>query len=460
ALSLAKVAPKNGGGEPSIAISRKGELYVSYPGDAVEFYRSTNGGSTWVAGAHADEQSGDTTVNVDSSGAIYQSNLNVLVAPPDSLQADLYKSKDDGRHWVRGAGPVFGSNTTNNPFFVDRQWTDAYIAPHHTTDSADVYMAYHDFVPSQIWVAHSSDGGKTFAVPTDAISSPVAEAYSFCDTIPGGLRVVQSGPHAGRVYVAWLAADPVMSTVMGCNITQLETFHTVWVGWSDDQGSTWTDQLVYDGGIGHDASALFADLTLDDRGNPYVAFAQNLNGEWDMYVMASFDNGTTWNGKSDGTGAPYKVNADRGTHFFPAIAVGDPGKVDVAYIATSSVIPTLPYGKPLPGGVPDARWYLYFAQALDLTSGHPHWSVVRATPSPIHTGDVCVLGIFCVFPSSNRDLLDFIDLAVDPKGFGHVSYTNDQSAQSSGIWVANQTGGRSVYTQVLAKRVVQQRLGE
>ena len=53
-------------------------------------------------------------------------------------------------------------------------------------------------------------------------------------------------------------------------------FHSVWVAYSDDGGATWTDQLVYDAGPGHDGSEIFADLTLDDVGNPYVAFTMNI----------------------------------------------------------------------------------------------------------------------------------------------------------------------------------------
>ena len=296
----------------------------------------------------------------------------------------------------------------------------------------------------EIATASSPPTIETFGPPVDVITDATAQADTFCNSIPGGVKVVQSGPHAGRVYVAWLAADVPTSVATGCNITQADTFHSIWTAWSDDQGQTWTDQLVFDGGFGHDASGLFADLALDDQGNPYVGFVDNLTGEWDMYVMASFDGGTTWNGKSDGTGVPYKVNADTGTHFFPAIAVGDPGKVDVAYIATDKIVPTTPYGKPSPGGDPSALWYVYMAQSLNLTSGAPTWQVVKATPNPIHQGDVCVLGIVCVFPSSDRSLLDFIDLAIDPRGVAHAAYTANYTPSATGIYAANQTGGARV----------------
>jgi hypothetical protein len=453
-LSVVQVGPKRGGGEPSIATGTQGQLYVSYPGGGMSFFRSLDNGQSWTEGlTAADTQSGDTSVNVDSSGAVYQSNLNGISANPDALQGVVYKSSDFGDHWSAGAGFVTGSNSTNQPFFVDRQWADAYIAPGKTTDQSDVYFSYHDWGPNQIWVNASHDGGKTFGLPTDVITSPQAEAASFCDTVPGGIKVVQSGPHAGRVYVSWLAASAGTDQATGCNVTQLDTFHSIWLATSDDQGATWTDQLIFDGGFGHDATGLFSDFTLDDQGNPYVGFADNLTGEWDMYVMASFDGGTTWNGKSDGTGVPYKVNSDVGTHFFPAIAVGDPGYVDVAYIRTPSVIPTNPYGKPSPGGGAGDSWFTYVAQSTNVLSGSPTWNVEQATPGTIHVGDVCTLGIFCVNTlGSNRSLLDFIDLTVDPRGLAHAAFTSDRPLPDgpNGIFVANQVNGQSVYPASLA----------
>lgn len=444
------------GGEPSIAAGPGGNLYVSYPGAGMAFYRSTNGGASWIPGGTADGSSGDTTVNVDSSGAVYQSNLNMIKLGTNTLQGDVYKSLDFGDSWTQKgkmsyAAGIGQSNATGQPFLVDRQWTDAWIPAGGNTDQARVYIAYHDWGPNQIWVNASTDGGRNFGPPIDVIAaSPLAQASSFCDTVPGGLKVVQSGPRAGRVYVAWLAADAATNAATGCNVTQMNSFYQVWIAYSDNADAAvpiWTSQVVFNGLPTHDAATCFADLALDNQGNPYVAFSDRLGitgGEWDVYVMASFDGGTTWNGSPLGLGAPYKVNVDTGTHFFPAIAAGDPGKVVVAYLGTPTVISTLPYGKPSPGGGNGASWYLYAAQSLSLTSGSPSWSVAKVTSTPMHVGDICTLGIFCMAGEplgANRNLLDFIDIAVDPQGKAHIAYTDDQSGW---IKVANQTGGIGV----------------
>src|SRR5581483_3170047 len=241
----------------------EGNIYVSYPADTgTPFLRSFSNGRRWSKGGIADSFSGDTTVNVESCGAVYEGNLN------GNLQGDVWKSFDAGRTWPQRGTSLDGMDSTSSPFLVDREWTDAYIPPGKTTRQARVYIEYHDFAPSQVWVNASTDGGRTFGTAVDVVSSFEAEAATFCNSIPGGVKVVQSGPHAGRIYAAWLAADLPTSAATGCNLTQLDTFHTVWVAWSDDEGRTWTDQLVFDGGFGHDASALFADLALDRRGNP------------------------------------------------------------------------------------------------------------------------------------------------------------------------------------------------
>ena len=445
-FTLNRIGPQNGGGEPSEAIAPDHTIYVSAPGDAMEFWRSGDAGRTWIQGASPESPSGDTSVNVDQSGAVYESNLNVITGDQNTLQVDLFKSFDKGATWPqKGSSATVDSNASGQPALVDRQWTDAWIPPGHTTNTATVCMTYHDFGPSQMWVSCSFDGGRTFDLPVDAITSPLAQADSYCNTIPGGLKIVPSGPHAGRIYVAWLAADPA-NPLTGCNITQLAAFHSIWSAYSDNGGQTWTDQLVYDAGPLHDGSEIFADLTLDNQGNPYVGFVMNINSEYDIWVESSFDGGTTWNGKTDGTGAPFRVNTDQGTHFFAAIAAGNPGQVDVAYLDTPTLIGSTPYGKPNePSGDANADWNVFVGQSTNLLTGSPTFTNTRLTPVPMHHGDICTLGIFCAaVPGTNRNLLDFIDVQVDSSGLFHVAYTDDHNYANGALVMANQTGGTKV----------------
>jgi hypothetical protein len=48
----------------------------------------------------------------------------------------------------------------------------------------------------------------------------------------------------------------------------------------------------------------------------------------------------------------------------------------------------------------------------------------------MHVGDICNLGIACVYPTSNRNLLDFITETLDPGGCAHIAYADDNTVKS------------------------------
>src|SRR5207302_10079603 len=110
-----------------------------------------------------------------------------------------------------------------------------------------------------------------------------------------------------------VAPDAPRHAANRCHPTMADTVPPPRVAWSDNGGSTWTTQMAFDGGLGHDASTPFAAFTLDNQGNPYIAFADNLGREYDMYVVASFDGGKTWEGGNGplgslaGAGKPFQV---------------------------------------------------------------------------------------------------------------------------------------------------------
>jgi hypothetical protein len=488
AYSIANVGAY--GGEPSIVSDSLGQLYDTTPQGGTITYTSTDHGTTWAQVKTADPVSGDDCLATDQLNAVYLCNLagSQGVAP---LQADVWKSVDHGANWTHGAGAIPQCATSCSPFGVDRDWVDAKILPPATkTSQAEVVLMYHDFFgPSQIWVNISHDGGATFGPPQEVLASPavtagavtgtlVAQGFTFCNTVPAGVRIVPPGlPHAGRIFVAWIAAD-LAQNATGCNVSMLQSFHNLFVSYSDDGGVTWTPQSAFDAGIGHDASTPFVGFTLDNQGNPYFGFAVNLKSnpatcsvtstttvlptapscEYDMFVVWSKDGGKTWgdgNGLIPGSAStPYQVNppSETGTHWFPAIAAGSPGQVDVAYLRTPDILPTGPLGKANAGGCagpgngnppfyPLCHWNLYAAQSLNLTSSPANatWTTTQITTTPMHIGDICNLGIACLAPASNRNLLDFIMETLDPQGCAHIAYADDNTVNK--LRAANQTSG-------------------
>src|SRR5256885_13908957 len=256
------------GGEPSIVSDTAGRLYDTTPSGGTTTYRSTDSGASWTQVTTADPSSGDDCLATDQSGAVYLCNLNGS-AETLPLQADVWKSVDRGQTWTQGAPITRQASVcaaSCSPFGVDRDWVAASIPPTYSdTGHAEVVLMYHDFYgPSEIWVNISHDGGTTFspaqpvlatAVQGDPTTTVVVGAETFCNTVPAGVAIAPPGtPHAGRIFVAWIAADPVQNA-SGCNVSMFQSFHNLFISYSDDNGVTWAAQQAFDAGIRHDASS-------------------------------------------------------------------------------------------------------------------------------------------------------------------------------------------------------------
>jgi hypothetical protein len=82
---------------------------------------------------------------------------------------------------------------------------------------------------------------------------------------------------------------------------------------------------------------------------------------------------------------------------------------------------------------------------VNLSSGPASatWTIAQITTTPIHVGDICNLGIFCIpFPSANRNLLDFITEDLDQRGCAHIAYADDNTVKL--LRAANQTSGTCI----------------
>ena len=523
------------GGEPSLTSDTNGVLYDSSPSGPETFRGVTDhstGRTTWTAIQSPDTVSGDTCINTDSQDSLYWCNLNGSDAAP--LQADVWKSTTAtsctsscdwqyGNNSTPGGSTACGTNgagTSCNPFGVDRQWVASTIRPGHTTATADVVLMYHDFYgPSHIWVNISHDGGATFGtaqevlsgsnVTQDAQGAVTAEGYTFCNTIPIGVGIVPAtapaSQHPGRVIVSWLASDAAQDGT-GCNLTQDSSYHTIWTAWSDDALTaatpSWNPQLAFDTcfdptaaapmlSCGHDASTPFAAMTMDDQGNPYLAFNAPAPSEnsvvctaesnagtvqsdascsYHTYILWSKDGGSTWDGGGGDKFDPLVVGSaaqpieaspagETGTDIYATIAAGDPGQVAVSWLHTDTIVPTgaVSIGKFDPLGCDAAdnsngtpinpnyparcHWYLKATQTFSLSgAGSTAWAAPW-TSDEMHYGDICNLGIACPqaatvngngVPRDPRHLLDFNMETLDPvTGCAHIAYADDNAAGST-----------------------------
>ena len=414
--------------EPYIAIDHSdGTVWVAWQADGSHVARSDDGGRTFTEMAINDYLGSDvgdvairvggptpcaivTTGCVPGTHRVYLTSISLV----PTLQTRLAYSDDRGASWT------FNRLAAFNPSFVDRPWLAVY--PSKTSANQDqVYIAYHDFSASQIWVAASNTGGAAF-VETDVFANnPTAEIQSFCNTVPSDIEV---DPETGDVYVEWITADPVQNTSQGCNITQIENFHQVWVAHSPPADAAmltvWDAHLVFDGNIGRtwqtNTDRIFATLAVDDSGMPgvhgnvYSVFPDNLvaPGTTDIWFMHSSDKGQSWT-------SPVKVNQDTGTHYFPWIAAGSNGRVDFIWLSTPDLNPSDDALSP---------WTVAFGQTTSGTSATPKFNQTTASSNVMHVGGICTVGIFCSVTGGNRDLADSISIAIDRGGSAGLVWTD------------------------------------
>src|SRR5207237_6868388 len=142
-----------------------------------------------------------------------------------------------------GAYLTITPTAVGNPSLVDRLWLAVYSSK--TSAKHDqVDIAYHDFSVSQVWVAASNNGGAVFGLSVDVFAAdPRAQASTFCNSIPSGVEVDRE---TGEVYVLWITSGLVENVPGGCNITQNENFHDVWMAHSAN-GLLWDDHEVFNG---------------------------------------------------------------------------------------------------------------------------------------------------------------------------------------------------------------------
>jgi hypothetical protein len=418
--------------EPSVAVDRSdGTIYVAWQASGTHVARSDNGGRSFVQTPIADffgRDMGDVHVRVGGPtpcviatatclpGAhrVYVTSLERL---PLILQTHLARTDDRGAHWT------VNQIAATNPSFIDRPWLAVY--PSKVSANQDqVYISYHDFSASQINVAASNDGGTTFGPSVDVLATNgLAFASSFCNTVPSDIEV---DPQTGEVYVQWITADPVTNVGMGCNITQIQNFHQVWVAHSMPAVGTgiftltsWDAHKVFDGGPNTNTDDIFATLAVDDSGqsgvpgNVYSVFADNLAGPavFDIWFSHSSTKAASWS-------VPVKVNSDKGTHFFPWIAAGSTGRVDFIWLNSPDYTPT-------DAGL--SPWYVTFAQTTNGADPAPTFKQTSASSGVMHVGGICTNGIFCSVSSGNRDLADSISIVIDRGGSAALVWTDQGS---------------------------------
>jgi hypothetical protein len=302
---LTDVTPKAGYfNEPAIAVNPKDprQLVAAWQVPASAAY-SQDSGQTWqVAKGTAPGNyrvSGDVSLAYDAAG-----HAILCYIAFDKLGATNYwaqgatrngifirRSLDGGQTWEPDAVTIIAHESTPDIPFEDKPWVVADTSGPH---AGNLYIGWTQFTlaASDLLFSRSTDGGATWSKPVK-LSSVSGLPRDDNGALEGFHGVV--GPD-GTLYTIWDDRDGIMMAV------------------SHDGGATFSKERRiipagpgYFGITGVSRSNGFPQIGIAPRsgkqGTLYVAWSDYTNGDVDIFVSSSADNGRSWS-------APVRVNSD------------------------------------------------------------------------------------------------------------------------------------------------------
>jgi hypothetical protein len=268
------------------------DLPISFIGNSQ--FATTDGGLNWNGTLRAvTETRGDPAVAIDLNQRFYVGNLTDV-----NFGQGVAYSTDHGANWTHVQ--VYPADTDKNHLWVDNSLTSPY--------EGNLYDVWTDFSgganDGEIAVSRSTDSGLSWS--SAVIISSAVNAGSHNQGVN-----VQTGPN-GEVYVLWAIYDawPAVENALG-------------FAKSTDGGATWAPATrilsniagIRDagpgGGLGGGKTmrcASFPSMTVSGSGDIYAVWPNQgvpgvNNGDPDVYMIKSADEGNTW-------GTPSRVNQD------------------------------------------------------------------------------------------------------------------------------------------------------
>jgi len=425
-FSLPKyVDPDRAGGEPTIVTHPDGTLLVGthagtthvfvpgavdsgaangafvdhYDGRTYYFWSGDNG-TTWhfvdrgvpPTGLPASGFS-DPDFAIDAAGDVFISEINLA-------NISISRSADVGRSYV-----------LKNPLaqtLTDRQWSEA--------DLKDI-----------VYMTGNAEGGGTSTQPVGEFGHTIYRSVDGGATFtpgaadPGGTGDLKIDRRNGTLYEANLTGGRLgMAAFRRARSGDLVRDVTTVATGVQLTGAQWP---AFD---------------IDAAGNLYLTWSETGDGNSPrsagIWYSASSDGARHWN-------APVRVDTDDRTDLWPWIAVGDPGRVAIAWFQADVELPGNDAQTPGTYG-----WRVAVAQTLTglgcSASPTPGFAVSIATPTPFHTGTICTGGTACEAQQIDRRLGDYFEIAIDKTGRLWGAYGDTRRGGIVGLAAfVRQTGG-------------------
>jgi hypothetical protein len=294
---------------PSIT-SAQGNVYVSWPdgrreGNIYDIYlnRSLDGGSSWPWP--------NQMINSDPFGA--QNTENCIVTnstgqgvyivwqddrwSPGSTDTDIYfdRSSDYGATWLASENQVDDTPNGGNSF-------DAYIAVQDSPIDDSLFVVWADYRNSNdndIFYSNSTDGGDTWSTPSERVDDTDIN-YNLNDDNSWQYRPAIAVNTTGNIaYVSWY--------------DDRDGTNDIWFSKSDIGSGVWYTPNVNVDGRGYDNNyQMMPSIATDSTGKIHAAWADDRDGDWDIFYSNSTDNGVTWSQNTKvntGDSEAYRGNA-------------------------------------------------------------------------------------------------------------------------------------------------------
>lgn len=316
-------------------------------------------------------------------------------------------SDDDGETWHPSEGGGLRSGADHQSLGIGPYPPG--MRPLTATYPNAVYYCSQDV--ALVFCSRSDDGGVTFGpgVPIYTVAD--------CQGLHGHVKVAPDG----TVYV------PVSGCPSGL-VSSTTSQPAVVV--SHNAGLTWTVRKVTTSAAGSGGHGSDPSLAIAKDGTVYLSYVDARNNH--IHQVRSRSRGLSWERDVD-LGALGQITAAQ----FPAVVAGDPDRAAVAFFGTTYTGDGVDTANNFEG-----TWQLFVAATYD---GGLTYHVVDTTPGdPIQKGGICAEG-FC------RNLLDFFDAVIDPKGRIVVGYEDGciggcpqgmPGTFSDQAVIARQSGGR------------------
>ncbi len=366
------------------------------------FWYSKDNGTTWTFVDRSlppdnDPMSGfsDPDFAIDKAGNVYLSEINLA-------NVAVSKSTNVAEGFV--LQNFFGMTLT------DRQWKEA--------DEENV-----------VYMVGNALGGGTF--PTDPVGN---NGHILLKTKDGG--VTWTAAQQDNEGLGDLRVDKRNGTLYQARYAGGELKMAAYRNARADDLTA--EEVVIADGV--QMLAHWPSFDLDADGNLYITWDESGTGDREAGVWYAYstDAGKTWS-------KPAAVSVGPETRIWPWLAVGDTGRVGIAWFQADAELPDN-----------DAEtegthaWRVHAAQSITglgcADSTQPGFSVSTATSEPIHHGTVCQSGTTCQAFLTDRRLGDYFAVEIDPSGAFVAAYSDTSKGGSVSLpGFVRQSGGESFF---------------